>query len=412
MKIADIVIGERQRQDLGDIDGLADSLKAYEQIQAIGVDENNKLIWGRRRLAAATKLGWEKIRVVKRKGLSALDGQMIEWEEDIRQKPRNWKELCVATADLYKMIKTAKTIEAGENWTYAQMAEWTGFGVFKTHYMIAVAEELKKDPEGEISKCSGIKEALHIFAERRRHEAVAEQERRRQGVANTEFENVVVGDEDDNTQDINTWENNEITRASSSTVERNEIRIWAYNCSVNKLISGMGEVACVLMNRYDEVEEIIKSMQFVQAHGTLVSFFDPIRYLDMIGEVNLLVPASFPFIWITPNEVRTTKPLGLDYKCGLVAYKGAPPETTPASSFIIAPTQDDKMLPMAVVSHLLNALTLDGQLVLCLGAVSPVDVAACGRVPVIIEEYEDKFKLKVEQLKAYYLSVIPGAVFI
>jgi N6-adenosine-specific RNA methylase IME4 len=61
--IAGIIIGERHRKDIGDIDGLAASMAELGLLQAIGVQPDGLLIWGERRLHAAKLLGWTEIPV-------------------------------------------------------------------------------------------------------------------------------------------------------------------------------------------------------------------------------------------------------------------------------------------------------------------------------------------------------------
>ena len=47
-----IVIGERHRKDLGDLDALAASIGKLGLLQAIGVTKSNELVFGERRLRA------------------------------------------------------------------------------------------------------------------------------------------------------------------------------------------------------------------------------------------------------------------------------------------------------------------------------------------------------------------------
>lgn len=63
MKINDINIGTRHRQDLGDIDGLAESMRALGLLHPVVIDMDCNLIAGERRLTAAKKLGWKEIPV-------------------------------------------------------------------------------------------------------------------------------------------------------------------------------------------------------------------------------------------------------------------------------------------------------------------------------------------------------------
>jgi ParB-like chromosome segregation protein Spo0J len=63
MKIADIEIGSRARRDMGNIQALADSIKAIGLLQPIGVNQANVLVFGERRLRACQHLGWTEIPV-------------------------------------------------------------------------------------------------------------------------------------------------------------------------------------------------------------------------------------------------------------------------------------------------------------------------------------------------------------
>jgi len=59
--IADIIVGQRHRKDLGDIDGLAASMAELGLLQPVVVTPAYVLIAGERRLRAAQLLGWTKI---------------------------------------------------------------------------------------------------------------------------------------------------------------------------------------------------------------------------------------------------------------------------------------------------------------------------------------------------------------
>ena len=63
LPIKDIVIGERHRKYLGDVEGLAESIKAVGLLHPVVVTPTRKLIAGERRILAAQTLGWEDIPV-------------------------------------------------------------------------------------------------------------------------------------------------------------------------------------------------------------------------------------------------------------------------------------------------------------------------------------------------------------
>jgi N6-adenosine-specific RNA methylase IME4 len=59
--IENIKIGSRFRQDMGDLQILADSIAAEGLLQPIGITENDELVFGERRIQAALLLGWQTI---------------------------------------------------------------------------------------------------------------------------------------------------------------------------------------------------------------------------------------------------------------------------------------------------------------------------------------------------------------
>jgi ParB/RepB/Spo0J family partition protein len=61
--IDEIIVGERFRVDLGDLDSLVESIKAIGLLHPIVVTKDNKLLAGRRRLEAHKKLGLKDIPV-------------------------------------------------------------------------------------------------------------------------------------------------------------------------------------------------------------------------------------------------------------------------------------------------------------------------------------------------------------
>jgi ParB family transcriptional regulator, chromosome partitioning protein len=63
MAIDDIVIGERLRSDMGDIEGLAASIADIGLLNPISVDEHGQLLAGGRRLAACKLLRLETVEV-------------------------------------------------------------------------------------------------------------------------------------------------------------------------------------------------------------------------------------------------------------------------------------------------------------------------------------------------------------
>jgi len=81
MRIADIVIGDRHRKDLGDLQDLAKSILAEGLLQPIGVTEARDLVFGYRRVVACRDLlGWTEIPARVVKVTSIAEGEFAENE--------------------------------------------------------------------------------------------------------------------------------------------------------------------------------------------------------------------------------------------------------------------------------------------------------------------------------------------
>ena len=62
LSVKSIIVGDRHRKDMGDLQALADSIKQHGLLQPIGVDPVNNLVFGERRLRACVDLlGWQII---------------------------------------------------------------------------------------------------------------------------------------------------------------------------------------------------------------------------------------------------------------------------------------------------------------------------------------------------------------
>jgi ParB-like chromosome segregation protein Spo0J len=81
-----IVVGDRRREDFGDIDGLAASIRLYGLLHPIVIDDDNNLVAGERRLRACRALGMSDVDVTNVGLLSAASRREIELEENLRRK--------------------------------------------------------------------------------------------------------------------------------------------------------------------------------------------------------------------------------------------------------------------------------------------------------------------------------------
>lgn len=86
LRVDDINVGARLRQDLGDIAGLAKSIDEYGLLHPLVIDADNNLIAGGRRLEAMKSLGWTKVEVRQFEEMTPDERRVLELEENLRRK--------------------------------------------------------------------------------------------------------------------------------------------------------------------------------------------------------------------------------------------------------------------------------------------------------------------------------------
>lgn len=84
---------------------LKKSLETHGQIVPIIVDEDYKLIAGFRRLMSAKELGWNKIDVIVKFGLTELEKFQLEFQENIGRKDLSFREISIAYSQEEKLYK-------------------------------------------------------------------------------------------------------------------------------------------------------------------------------------------------------------------------------------------------------------------------------------------------------------------
>lgn len=102
LKISEVHIGQRVRDDYGDMESLANSIKEHGLLHPIVVDSNNNLIAGCRRLLACERIGMKEIEVKVLKDISEKKLRVLELEENIRRK------------DLTELEKSKNLVELAE----------------------------------------------------------------------------------------------------------------------------------------------------------------------------------------------------------------------------------------------------------------------------------------------------------
>lgn len=191
---------DRQRLDLGDIQGLADSINQHGLIQPIVVTKDKRLIAGGRRLAAHKLLGRPRIDVVFREDMSQDELHILELEENIRRKEETWAERCLHIATIHRLKQKAGALE-GNSWTQRATAELLGVdSVREINHALLMArlleseldENKKPKPTARFWACETISDAFRLHyrdeADRGLAELARRQAERSAAVAQIEVE--------------------------------------------------------------------------------------------------------------------------------------------------------------------------------------------------------------------------------
>lgn len=148
--IEDITVGERRREEFGDLQGLAESIGKYGLFHPVVVDGARNLIAGERRLRACRDvLGWMEIPCRLYDELSEDERREIELEENVRRK-----DLTPFEASR-QLVKQAETVAPFISDAVSEKKEGETRGR-KSHH---------EAPKEEIAKAIGVSDATLRRAE-------------------------------------------------------------------------------------------------------------------------------------------------------------------------------------------------------------------------------------------------------
>lgn len=138
---------ERQRQDLGDIPGLAESIKRVGLIHPIVITRDGLLIAGERRYTAVKSLGHSHIAVQFVDELDPLELQAIELEENVKRKDISWQEECSALRRYHNLRST----QANGDWSTTKTAEALGLKPTTVQEKLGIADAIAAGDERVIN---------------------------------------------------------------------------------------------------------------------------------------------------------------------------------------------------------------------------------------------------------------------
>jgi ParB/RepB/Spo0J family partition protein len=187
--LKEIRVSERMREELGDIDELAESIDAFGQLQPIILNRDGELIAGFRRFTACLKLGRTHIRAEYMEDLPELRRREIELEENIRRLEMTWAEQAKTIHEINELRATADP-----EWSQAKTAALIGRTRASVSQNVAVAKALEDDPE-LASRQDSLVGALRELKRTKSLEArAARVERKKKGFGSVLRAEVVHGD--------------------------------------------------------------------------------------------------------------------------------------------------------------------------------------------------------------------------
>jgi DNA modification methylase len=144
----------RIREDLGEIQELADSISQRGLLQPIILDEHNNIIAGFRRFLAMRLLKWDKIPYVLRSALPPTERLAIEIEENTKRKQFTWQEEAAGMNKLHTMMVTLKGAptpgsKSSTGWTVTDTAKMLNKSEGKVSEDLQLARFVDHDVVGQ-----------------------------------------------------------------------------------------------------------------------------------------------------------------------------------------------------------------------------------------------------------------------
>ena len=101
--IAKIKLKRRVRKELGDIEGLADSMSRFGQLHPLVLTRRLTLVSGRRRLEAARRLGWTSVEAIILEGRDKAQLLELELDENMYRSQLTREEIDEAITRLDRL---------------------------------------------------------------------------------------------------------------------------------------------------------------------------------------------------------------------------------------------------------------------------------------------------------------------
>ena len=145
-----ITVKDRAREEMGDIEDLALSIKEKGLLQNLVVDQNYRLLAGGRRHAALTLLKVTEVTVTVVQTTSEIDPIEIELLENLARKDMEWPEQVKLVQKMHDYYS-----EKEEGWTQSKTADILERSVGSVNQLLQLAEGMKALPDLANEKSEG-----------------------------------------------------------------------------------------------------------------------------------------------------------------------------------------------------------------------------------------------------------------
>lgn len=369
IEIDKIKPGDRFRYELGDIEGLAESIKETGLLQPITVDSKLNLLAGGRRWAAAKLAGMRKIPTVIRGIKGELDAREIELIENVQRKDLTWTERAMLEKRIFDLKK-----EADPSWTFEKQVELTG----KSHGAIVRRVELANVME-EIPQLSDYdtEDGAWKAYKKLQEDVVAK---------------ILIDQSSEDVQKAHKWAKDHYT-IGDAIAGMKEVKDGVchfaevdppYGIELNKAKSRAKQTDT---SRYNEIEAkeyeaflvvIAEQVYRILKDNTFCVWWFGITWYETVKKV--LTKAGFkvgevPAIWVKGAGGQTASPdtmLASSYETFFIVRKGSPKLRTPGKSnvFSFAPVPPQHKIhptekPVALMLDIIDTCVYPGSRIIC-----------------------------------------------
>lgn len=145
---------DRIREDVGDIEAMANSMTKFGQLQPIIVDEDYALVDGFRRLTTCIKMG-RQVLVVRESNVDELMSRELELEANLLRKDMTWQERVKGLSELDRIKR-----ERDPNWTQPQTAAVAGMHQRDISQAVTLSKLIEVMPE--LKDAKSINQAMNM----------------------------------------------------------------------------------------------------------------------------------------------------------------------------------------------------------------------------------------------------------